>query len=45
MGAIQNGDVSGEDLGMGTPHLPGIKELLQKAYGDRGRLIYDADLD
>ena len=45
MGEIQNGDVSGEALGMGLPHLPGIREQLQRAYGDRGRLIYDADLD
>jgi hypothetical protein len=30
---------------MGTPHLPGIKQQLQRAYGDRGRLLYDADLD
>ena len=45
MGAIENDAVSGEDLGMGTPHLPGIKELLQRAYGDRGRMTYDADLE
>ncbi|MBW2267778.1 MAG: arylsulfatase [Deltaproteobacteria bacterium] len=45
MGEIQNGDVSGEDLGMGLPQLQGIKEQLQRAYGDRGRLIYDSDLD
>ncbi|MBW2386373.1 MAG: arylsulfatase [Deltaproteobacteria bacterium] len=45
MGAIQNTDVSGEDLSMGLPHLPGIREQLQRAYGDRGRMLYDADLD
>ena len=45
MGAIQNSEVSGEDLGMGTPHLPGIRELLQRFYGDRGRMVYDADLE
>lgn len=45
MGAIENSDVSGDQLGMGTPHLPGIRELLQRFYGDRGRMLYDSDLD
>jgi len=45
MGRIQNSEVTGESLGMGLPHLPGIREQLQRAYGDRGRMRYDADLD
>ena len=45
MGAIQNDDVTGADLGMGAPHLPNIREMLQRAYRDRGRMVYDADLE
>ncbi len=41
MGTVVNSDISFDDLGAGVPYIPGIKELLDKRYGERGRLLYD----
>ena len=39
-GTVVNNDICFDDLGAGVPYIPGIKEFLDKRYGERGRLIY-----
>jgi len=41
MGPVVNSDIGFDELGAGVPYIPGIKELLDKRYGERGRLLYE----
>jgi arylsulfatase A-like enzyme len=38
---VVNDEITFDEMGAGLPQLPGVKQRLDEAYGDRGRLLYE----